>query len=261
MFALRLSYRMVMTTVIALSFTVCMTASADIIARGSGSSVKIMKALARAFKAKSHIEVTVEGGGSSKGAKACIAGEVQIGLLARDLKDAEKSAGLISHRYALDGVAVIVNLQNPANGTTMEELKAIYTGASETLGGGKVIPFNRPKVSGTRAVFQKKVLGKEGQFSENLGIKKPKPGVDIVRKSVTALYYTSAGADLETVKVLTVNGLLPTSENLRSGTYSMSRPLIMATKGQPTGEAKQFIDFIFSSEGKQIIQKKGFVVP
>lgn len=161
----------------------------------------------------------------------------------------------------MDGVAVIVNPEHPVDGTTIEELKAIYTGASTTLGGHAILPFNRPKVSGTCAVFKAKVLGKNDQFSDRIEVKRPKDGVETVSTSATALYYTSAGANLNTVKVLQVNGLLPTSENLRSGKYPITRPLILTTKGQPGGEVKQFIDFVFSPEGRQIIQKRGYVAP
>src|SRR5258708_3228063 len=137
-------------------------ARADIKARGSDSTLHVVKALVFAFENETGKKITLEGGGSGAGAKAAIAGEVTLAFLSRDLNEAEKAAGLVGTAYAKDGVAVIVNKNNAVTGFTVAELKNIFTGQTGAWSDGKpVVAFNRNADSGTREVFQEHVLGKE----------------------------------------------------------------------------------------------------
>ena len=147
----------------------------EIVARGSDSTIQAVQALAEAYKAKTGTAFKVEGGGSSKGAKDCLAGEVDLAFMSRQPKDDETKDGLIGMPYALDGVAVIVNKENPINNITVEQLKAIYTGKMKEWSDGKpILPLNRPATSGTREVFQEKVLGSGVEFDPGIQIKHDK---------------------------------------------------------------------------------------
>jgi phosphate transport system substrate-binding protein len=234
----------------------------EIVARGSDSTIGVVQALADAFKQKSGVAIKVEGGGSSKGAKACLAGEVPLAFMSRAPKAKETGAGLMATAYAIDGVAVIVNPNNPVNDISMDLLKSIYTGQVTKWSDGKpVMAVNRPASSGTREVFQKKVLGKGVNFSPRISIKHDMAAHATVSKAVTAIAFTSAGAlsDQEKLKVLTVGGVAPTPETLRNGAYAIARTLHFATKGAPSGKIKAFLDFVQSDQGRQIIAQVGFV--
>ncbi|MFZ5452819.1 MAG: phosphate ABC transporter substrate-binding protein [Thermodesulfobacteriota bacterium] len=236
--------------------------AAEIVARGSDSTIEAVKALTAAFKAKGGAEIKVEGGGSSKGAKDCLAGQVPLAFLSRGLKDKETKAGLVGVPYAIDGVAIIVNKANPIDNLSLEQLKAIYTGKMKQWPDGKpIVAFNRNPDSGTREVFQEKVLGKE-KFAPNIPIKHDQALAPTISKVVTAMGYTSAGhAERETnlIKVVKVNGVEPTSANLRNKSYPLVRVPHFATKGQPTGDIKAFIDFAVSEEGQKVLQKVGLI--
>jgi phosphate transport system substrate-binding protein len=234
----------------------------EIVARGSDSTIAVVQALADAFKQKSGVTIKVEGGGSSKGAKACLAGEVPLAFMSRAPKAKEADAGLVAIAYAIDGVAVIVNQNNPNNDIGIDLLKSIYTGQVTKWSDGKpVMAVNRPASSGTREVFQKKVLGKGVDFSPRIAIKHDKAAQITISKAITAIGYTSAGAlsDQSKLKVLTVGGVAPAPETLRNGTYPITRTLHFATKGAPSGKVKEFLDFVESDQGREIIAQVGFV--
>jgi phosphate transport system substrate-binding protein len=250
---------------LAVSFWVSMIGNLfaeQIVARGSDSTINVVQVLAKAFQEKGGVSIKVEGGGSSKGAKACLAGQVSLAFMSRAPKSKETGAGLVAMAYAIDGVAVIVNADNPISDIKLDMLKAIYIGKMTKWDSGKpVMAINRPATSGTREVFQNKVLGKGVDFSPRILVKHDKAAQVTVSKAVTAVAFTSAGAlsDQTNLKVLTVNGVAPTSETLRNGTYPIARTLHFATKGTPFGKVKEFLDFVQSNEGQQIITQAGFV--
>lgn len=234
----------------------------SIVARGSDSTAKVMTALAKAFEAESGHTVTVEGGGSSKGAADCLKGEVDVAILSRALKSKETDAGLVGQQYAIDAVAVVVNAKNPAVDLSKDDLAKIFAGETSQWPDGKpVLAMNRPEDSGTRECFQKVVLGKEKKFSPKCKIRHNAAGMATASKAPTAIFYTSAGGlkgDEAGIKVLTVNGVEPTPANIRSETYPITRKLTIATKGEAQGAAKEFIAFIMSNKGQSVVQVTGF---
>ncbi len=234
----------------------------DIVARGSDSTIVAVKGLAEAYKAKTGTEIKVEGGGSSKGAKDCLAGEVDLAFMSRKPTDDETKAGLAAIPYALDGVAVIVNKANPIDDITVEQLKAIFTGNMKQWSDGKpILALIRPTTSGTREVFEEKVLGKGVEFDPSLPIKHDKVGIDTVSKSPTAIAFTSVGevAGNETIKIIAVNGVKPTPATLRAQSYAISRTPHFATKGEAKPEIQPFLAFVVSDEGQKVVEKVGFV--
>ena len=232
--------------------------AAQINARGSDSTLHVVKALAEAFQKEAGTTVKVEGGGSSAGAKAVLAGEATLAFLSRDLKDAEKQAGLVGAAYAIDGVAVIAHKDNPAVNVTVAELKGYFSGTSANWPDGRpIVLFNRNADSGTRELFQDVVLGKD-PFTEKATLKHDALLVSSVAKIPTSLTYTSAAeADESKVKVLTVNGVKPSAQALRDKSYPIVRTPTFATKGAASAAEKAFIDFVLSAKGQAIVQKEG----
>lgn len=235
--------------------------SAQVTARGSDSTLLVLKALAAGFEKETGKSVKLEGGGSGAGAKAAIAGDVQLAFLSRELNATEKAAGLVGTAYALDGVAVIVNKANAQADTTTADLKAFFTGATEAWKDGKpVVPFNRNADSGTREVFQEIVLGKGVAFTDRAAVKHDGIIVSSVAKIPAALAYTSLSeADESVIKVLTVNGIKPNAETLRSKAYPLSRTPTLATKGEATGDAKAFIDYVVGPKGQAVVEEQKLV--
>jgi phosphate transport system substrate-binding protein len=234
----------------------------EIVARGSDSTITVVQALAEAYKAKTGTAIKIEGGGSSKGAKDCLAGQVDLAFMSREPKDEEVKAGLVAVPYAVDAVAVIVNKANPVNDLTMEQLKAIFTGEMKQWPDGKpILALIRPSTSGTREVFEEKVLGHGSQFDPNLQVKHDKVGIDTVSKAVTAIAFTSFGEVINNaeVKIVTVNGIKPLPGTLRDKSYPISRTPHFATKGEAKDEIKPFLKFVTSDEGQKIVKNAGFV--
>ena len=235
-------------------------ARAEIKARGSDSTLHVVKALAAAFETDTGKKISLEGGGSGAGAKAAIAGEVTLAFLSRDLNDAEKSSGLVGHSYAKDGVAIIVHKDNAVAGLTVAELKAIYTGKTATWTDGRpVVAFNRNTDSGTREVFQERVLGKD-EFSPAAAVKHDGVLIGSVEKIPSAVAYTSLGeADETKVRVVPVAGVKPTAATLKDGTYPITRTPTLATKGEAAGDELAFINFVLGPKGQAVVAQQGLV--
>lgn len=244
----------------ALSILLTSITRADIKARGSDSTLHVLKALAAAYEADTGRKVALEGGGSGAGAKAVQSGEVSLAFLSREVDAAEKAAGLVGSVYALDGVAVIVHLANTTANLSVAELKDIFTGTTSAWADGKpIIAFNRNADSGTREVFQDRVLGKAA-FTAKAAIKHDGVLISSLAKLPGAVAYTSLGeVDEAKVKVLTIGGVKPSPATLRDGSYPIGRKPTLATKGVATGEEKAFIDFVLGAKGQAVVAKNGLV--
>ncbi len=248
--------------VVVIAATVCpIPSTAAITARGSDSTINIVKALAAAFQQKSGTAVQVDGGGSGAGAKAAIAGEVQLAFLSRALDAKEKEDGLIGYAYASDAVVIIVHKDNPVSTLTIAELKDYFTGTTAAWPDGKpVVLYNRNADSGTREIFQDKVMGKGIAFSPTAAVKHDGVLLSSVAKIPAALAYDGFGhADSKAVKLISVNGVAPSPESIRSSAYPLTRTPTLATKGEATGEVKAFIDFSLSPEGQAIVTGNGLL--
>jgi len=121
--------------------------------------------------------------------------------------------------------------------------------------------LNRPATSGTREVFQEKVLGSGVEFDPGIQIKHDKASIETVSKAVTAVAFTSVGevSEKDTIKLLSVNGVKPSPETLRGKSYPISRTLHFATKGEPKAEVKPVLDFVVSDDGQKVVKKAGYV--
>lgn len=235
-------------------------ARAEIKARGSDSTLHVLKALAAGFASDSGKKITLEGGGSGAGIKALAAGEATLAFLSRELNDAEKKSGLSGFAYAKDGVAIVVHPSNAVAGLTLAELRDIYDGKTVAWADEKpVVAFNRNTDSGTREVFQERVLGKDA-FSPKAAVKHDGVLISAVEKIPSAIAYTSlAEADETKVRIVPVAGIKPTPASLRDGTYPISRTPTLATRGEPTGDEKAFISFVLGPKGQAIVSKTGLV--
>ncbi len=232
--------------------------------KGSTTVLPIAEAAAEAYMDDNDdVEITVSGGGSSKGVEAVSQGTVDIGMASRELKSSEDTGELIKHVVAKDGIAIIVNTANTVTALTMDQVKAIYNGSItdwSTLGGsGAIVVVGRDSASGTRATFEELVM--DDQEPTTAMEEKSSNGLvhSMIKETPGAIGYVGLGYVDSDVQGVDIDGVTPSVATVQDGTYPISRDLNMFTKGQPSGAVKEFIEYIQSSEGQSIVEAEGFV--
>lgn len=211
------------------------------------------------------IRITVTGGGSGVGVQKVGEGLAQIGNTGRPLKDTEiEKYGLVSFAFAIDGVAVVAHPSNPVAALTKAQLKDIYAGKITNWKdvGGRDAAINlyvREDGSGTREVFEEKALDKgTGAPSANVVNSNGAMKTAVVHDE-NAIGYVGIGHLDAEVKGLTIDGMTPSQAGAADGSYKITRLLYMNTKGQPEGLTKDFIDYIYSPEGAELVSKAGYL--
>jgi len=237
---------------------------------GSTTVLPAAQKAADAFMDKNpNINVQVNAGGSSVGVQAVGMGTADIGMSSRDLKDEEKAKypDLMQHIIAKDGIAIIVHSSNPVSSLTEEQVRKIYEGTYTNwneLGGNdrEIVVVSRDTASGTREFFWEHIM-KKGDFTKT-ALEKSSNGAiqQTISQTPGAIGYVGLGY-LKNVKAVKIDkdGELvePTVENVLNDKYPISRGLNMFTKGPASGIAKEYLDFIMSAEGQEIVEEEGFV--
>ena len=232
--------------------------SGSITEGGSTTVQPLAEKWAKAFEAQNpEVKVIVQGGGSSAGVKGCAQGILDIGAASRELKSSETSQHpeLVVTHVAADGVAIVVHPSNSTTGLTLEEIRNIFaTGSGDTW-----TVINREEGSGTREVFEKKVMaGTEvapnAEFLPSNGAVKQK-----VAATPSAIGYISLGYVDLSVKALSIGSVACNEANCVNGSYPVTRYLNFITKGEPEGLTRKFIDFCLSAEGQGIVGEEGYI--
>ncbi len=230
----------------------------------------VQKAAEKYMDHHSTVNIQIAGGGSGVGVQSVGEGTAAIGMSSRDMKDAEKKRypNLNPIAIAKDGIALVVHPTNPVNSLTLEEVKKIYEGTYmnwSQLGGEdkEIVVIGRDSASGTREFFWTRVM-KKGDFVNTMLEKNSNGAVkQTVSQTPGAIGYIGLGYLDGTVKPLTIKindqEVTPTSENVRSGLYPISRSLYLIVRGNPEGLVQDFINFMLSSEGQKIVEEEGFV--
>lgn len=214
-------------------------------------------------------DITVRGGGSGTGIAALIDGATDIAdasrpMKAKEMKQArENGVNPVAHIVARDGIAVIVHPDNQLNAISSEDLKAIYTGDItrwDKIGGkGTIVMVSRDAASGTFETFNELALHKAKLTDAALMLASNLEVARTVAQTPGAIGYVGLGYLSDDVKALKVSGVMPSDATVRDESYPLARPLFMYTNGSPQGLAKDFIDFIMSKEGQEIVKEAGFV--
>lgn len=241
--------------------------SGSVTMAGSTSMEKLANALAESFMAKNPgVTVNAEFTGSSAGVESVTAGSVDIGNSSRALKDSEKEAGVVENIVAIDGIAVVVDPANTVTGLTKQQLTDIYTGAVKNWSevGGEdsvIIVVGREAGSGTRGAFEEILEVEDACVYAN---ELDSTGAVMAKVASTpgAIGYVSLDVIDESVTAVALDEVEPTVENIKSGSYFLSRPFVMATKGeieQQSEAVQAWFDYIASEEGKEVITAVGLI--
>ena len=232
---------------------------------GSTSMEKVIMGLGEAFQEKTGIEVGYNPTGSSAGLQAVSEGRCDIGLASRNLKAEEEASGLVGTVVAIDGIAIIVNPENPVADLTVEQIAALYTGEitnwSEVGGSdAPVVLIGREAASGTRDGFDS-ITGTKDKCKYNQELTSTGDVVATVAGNPNAIGYASLSSVKDTVKALSVNGVAPSNETVLDGSYAIQRNFVLVTRKDTalSKSAQEFFDFVTSAEADAYIKTAGAV--
>jgi len=245
--------------------------AADEIAYSGSSTIgmSILQAGAvKAFEEKEGVKFAfVENPGSGKGIEALVAGKTPLAGASRPLSADEKKKKLLGTAIGYDAIAVFVHKDNPVTKLSKEQLKGIFSGSIKNWKevGGKDAPITpNTEISGekraTMLEFQKLAMDDAPYAKGFKEIDLPRDQITYVAGDETGICSVSLGLLAAVgpevrakVKAVTVNNIEPSDDNIRSGAYLISRPLLLVTNGLPKGMVKKFIDFMLSSEGQKYV--------
>jgi phosphate transport system substrate-binding protein len=252
------------------------TASAQkLVIKGSDTlGAKLVPTLAEEYKSKNpavSFEIAAEG--STTGIAAIIDGTAQIGMSSRRAKTTEVSAAqakgvsLKPTIVAYDGIAIIVNSNSPVSTLTKRQVEQIFAGDItdwSAAGGsaGKISIYTRNTSSGTYSDFKDLAMKKRDYAGSSQKMAGNEQITSEVGKNPNGIGYVGlAYINDPGIKVVSIEGLLPSKESVLEKKYPYARPTFYYTNGEPTGEAAKFIEFTLSDAGKKISEKVGFVAP
>ena len=244
----------------------CGEKKATVTTDGSTSMEKVIGALGESFSADNkNITVTYNPNGSSSGIKAVAAGTCDIGLSSRNLKDEEKAQGLTGTVLAYDGIAIIVNNENPVTDLDTETIADIYTGEitnwSEVGGEDEeIVLIGREAGSGTRDGFES-ITGTEDLCKYRQELTSTGDVITTVSQNPGAIGYASLASVKDSVKLVDVEGVTPSEETIKDGSYVIQRPFVLVTKDDKklSDVAQKFFDYITSDAAEAVISAAGVV--
>ena len=232
---------------------------------GSTSMEKVIGFLSEAYMEETpDVKVTYNPTGSGAGIQAVLEGRCDIGLASRDLKE-EEATDLTGTVVAMDGIAMIVNNENKIEDLTIEQIAGIYKGEItnwKEVGGddAPIVLIGREAASGTRDGFES-ITGTEDLCKYTQELTSTGDVVQTVASNPNAIGYASLASVQDTVKLVSVEGVVPTNETIQDGSYKIQRNFVMVTKkNEPlSATAQAFFDFATSSAADDLIVEAGAV--
>lgn len=232
---------------------------------GSTSMEKVIGFLSEAYMEEhGDIKVTYNPTGSSSGIQAVAEGRCDIGLASRDLEK-EEMADLQGTVVAIDGIGIIVNPDNPVTDLTIEQIGKIYTGEItnwKEIGGSDapIVCIGREAASGTRDGFEE-VTGTKDTCKYSQELTSTGDVVQTVSGNPNAIGYASVASANDTVKIVSVEGVKPTTETIQDGEYKVQRNFVLVTKKDKnlSKAAQEFFDFAISTQADSLITEAGAV--
>jgi phosphate transport system substrate-binding protein len=239
---------------------------------GSTTVLPIAQKAAEAYmKEHPDVSISVSGGGSGNGIKAIIDGTTDIADSSRFIKEeevkqaVEKGSYPVPFAVAYDCIVPVVHPSNPVKNLTLDQLKGIYKGEIDNwkaVGGPdlKIVVVSRDTSSGTYEVWEEKVMKKERVSPAALLQASSGAVAQAIASNKFAIGYLGIGYLNDNVKSLTVNSIPGNEETTLNGTFPIARPLFMFTRGWPSGDALNFVNYMLHPQkGQKIVKEAGFV--
>ncbi len=249
------------------------SAETKIVIDGSTTVGPISKAFADFYKENhSGVNITISESGSGNGVKSLMNNACDIANMSRFMKPAEfkscvdKGILPVAHVVAFDGLAVVVNPKNPVKALTVSQIADIYTGKISNwkqLGGedAKIVVVSRDTNSGTYETFNEIVLKKAAITKDAEYVGSNGQARTRVNTTKNAIAYVGLGFVDDTVKPLSVEGILPAAKSVSTGKYPIARPLYIFTNGYPKmgSDVYNFVTLHLSKEGREIVSDLGYI--
>ena len=264
--------KLLMTVFLLASVAVPPVWAGNIVINGSTTVLPIAQKIAEAYMQENpDMSISISGGGSGNGIKAIIDGMADVANSSRFIKDEEVKRAVdrgllpVPFGIAYDCIVPVVHPSNPATNLTLDQLKAIYQGQItnwKAIGGPdrRIAVISRDTSSGTYEVWEEIVMRKERVFPGALLQASSGAIVQAVSGNRHAIGYIGIGYINESVNPLTVNGVEGNPQTTLDGTFPISRPLFMFTKGWPKGDTLNFINYVLHpSRGQKLVLDAGFV--
>ncbi len=253
---------------------------------GSDTMVNLAAAWQERYKdVQPEVRIQVKGGGSGVGIAALCSGRIDIATASRPLKPeeakrAKELTGKEPREFIVgkDALAIFVHPSNPLTSIAISQLAEIYgQGGTATqwsdLGidydacaEGQIIRVSRQNSSGTYVYFQEAVLGKGREYKQGATSQSGSSDVvTLISNTPCAIGYSGMGYRSDSVKMLKVaresgqSAIEPSKATTLDGSYPISRPLFLYTLGEPEGRVKEFIEWVLSPAGQNVIERLGYV--
>jgi len=262
-----------LTAAAVLGLAISLQASEKLVIKGSDTlGAKMVPQMAEEFKAKHPgvvFEIAAEG--STTGIAAIIDGTADIGMSSRRAKSSEvtaaKAKGVTMKPtiVSYDGMAVIVNASNPISEMSLRQVEQIFTGDVEdweAVGeqSGKISVYTRNTASGTYQDFKTLAMNKRDYASSSQKMAGNEQIASEVANNPSGIGYVGlAYTHTPGIKVVSIAGILPSIETVNDKTYPLARPNFFYTNGPAEGLAAEFIDFVLSAGGQEIVKEVGFI--
>ena len=232
---------------------------------GSTSMEKVIGALGESFQKDTGINFTYNPTGSGSGIKAVSEGRCDIGLSSRELKTEELESGLQATVLAYDGIGIIIISENSVDDLSLETISKIYKGEIKNwseVGGDdlEIVVIGREAGSGTRDGFES-ITDTEDACVYRQELTSTGDVITTVSNNPGAIGYASVASVKNSVKMVTVDGVEATTDNIKDGSYVVQRPFVLVTKKDKklSESAQKFFDYITSTDANEIISAAGVV--
>ena len=232
---------------------------------GSTSVQPVAEKLVETYK-QTHPDanINVQGGGSSVGIKSAQDGSADIGTSSKELKEDEKQ-GLTEYNIGQDGIVIAVNNENTVNDLSKDQLKDIFSEKITNwnqVGGqdGEINIITREDGSGTLDAFENIVMGKDTKIKSDAIVQSSTEAVkQAVKQDSNAIGFVSFAHMSNDIKAVSIGGVSPSNDTIADGSYELQRPFLFLVKGTPSGDLKEFIDWVNSSEGQKVLNEEKII--
>jgi phosphate transport system substrate-binding protein len=243
----------------------------QVVVTGASTLYPIVQMAAEELRRTKGLDVTAQGGGSTRGFEDCIAGRNSLGAMARELTPEEK-AQVVTFPIAYDGVGIVVHASNQIAGLTTEQLRQIYRKQItnwSSFGGrdDRIVLVHKGEGHATREVFMKYLALTPDEMTRYTDVTAGDNAqvIRVIANTANAIGYVSLGEVIKAseagqpVRLVKFNGIEPVMENVTNKTYPLFHPLYLISKGEPKGGSRVLLDFLRSPEGKTIIRQGNYV--